>query len=72
MQRVDKTLYQTLRDKFGDTLQRLQAMDGQAYEELFTNACPKFITISAPNYEDKTSVHQAGRTPLRSRSVAGM
>jgi len=51
---VDENLVSTLRDKFGDRMPRMQSnnVDMSAYEELFSFACPKFISPSPPDYDD--------------------
>lgn len=50
----DENLLATLREKFGDRMTRMLSnnVDVVAYEELFSFACPKFISPSAPNYDD--------------------
>merc|ERR1719240_780049 len=50
----DENLLATLREKFGDRMTRMLSnnVDVVAFEELFSFACPKFISASAPNYND--------------------
>merc|ERR1711974_454001 len=58
-QHTDDHLLATLRDKFSDRLSRMQSnsLDVSAYEELFSFACPKFISPSPPNYDDLPANH---------------
>lgn len=50
---LDEHLTQTLKEKFSDRISRMQTNnDLGAYEELFSFACPKFITPAAPAYDD--------------------
>jgi len=53
-QQTDDNLLATLRDKFSDRLARMQSnnVDVSAYEELFSFACPKFVSPSPPTYDD--------------------
>ena len=43
----------TLRDKYGERMSRMQSniVDLAAFEELFSFACPKFISPAAPSYD---------------------
>ena len=52
-QPLDENLINTLRDKYGDRMARMQSnkVDLSAYEELFAFACPKFISPVAPQYD---------------------
>ena len=52
---VEETVNSQLREKYGEKLSRMQRYDDEAfvlYDELFSYACPKFITPSAPNYDE--------------------
>lgn len=52
---VDDTVNSQLREKYGEKMSRMQRYDDEAfalYDELFSYACPKFITPSAPSYEE--------------------
>lgn len=52
---VDETVNLQLREKYGEKMSRMQRYDDEAfalYDELFSYACPKFITPSPPNYEE--------------------
>jgi len=53
-QALDENLVSTLRDKYADRMSRMQSnnVDLQVYEELFSFACPKFITPAPPNYDN--------------------
>ncbi|AED93480.1 putative proteasome component (PCI) domain, translation initiation factor 3 complex subunit L [Arabidopsis thaliana] len=48
---VDESVNSQLRDKYGEKMMRMLRSDDEAfgiYDELFSYACPKFITPSAP------------------------
>lgn len=52
---VEETVNSQLREKYGEKMLRMQRCDDEAfalYDELFSYACPKFITPSAPSYEE--------------------
>lgn len=52
---VDEAVNSQLREKYGEKMLRMQRYDDEAfalYDELFSYACPKFITPSAPSYEE--------------------
>jgi len=49
-QRVDENVHATLRDKFGDKMQKMQRGEEPVFEELFAYACPKFINPASPPY----------------------
>jgi translation initiation factor 3 subunit L len=52
---VDETVNAQLREKYGEKMARMQRYDDEAfslYDELFSYACPKFITPSAPSFEE--------------------
>ncbi|KAI7755431.1 hypothetical protein M8C21_027738 [Ambrosia artemisiifolia] len=52
---VDETVNSQLREKYGEKMSRMQRYDDESfalYDELFSYACPKFITPSAPSYEE--------------------
>ncbi|XP_073308744.1 uncharacterized protein [Primulina huaijiensis] len=52
---VEETVNTQLREKYGEKMSRMQRFDDEGfalYDELFSYACPKFITPSAPSYED--------------------
>ncbi|GER32153.1 eukaryotic translation initiation factor 3subunit L [Striga asiatica] len=55
VQLVEETVNSQLREKYGEKMMRMQRYDDEAvvlYDELFSYACPKFITPSAPSYEE--------------------
>ena len=58
---VDENLQSTLKEKFGERMARMQAnnMDMGAYEDLFSFACPKFISPAAPKYDDLPANYNA-------------
>lgn len=52
---VEETVNSQLREKYGEKMARMQRYDDEAfaiYDELFSYACPKFITPSAPSFEE--------------------
>ena len=53
--RLDDTVHTALRDKYGDSLTRLQRGGPEAlplFEELFRAACPKFISPTPPDFDN--------------------
>lgn len=52
---VEETVNSQLREKYGEKMARMQRYDEEVlalYDELFSYACPKFITPSAPSFEE--------------------
>uniref|UniRef100_A0A803NC11 Eukaryotic translation initiation factor 3 subunit L n=1 Tax=Chenopodium quinoa TaxID=63459 RepID=A0A803NC11_CHEQI len=52
---VEETVNSQLREKYGEKMSRMQRYDDEAfalYDELFSYACPKFITPSPPNFDE--------------------
>ncbi|XP_068652947.1 uncharacterized protein [Aristolochia californica] len=52
---IEENVNNQLREKYGEKMVRMQRYDDEAfalYDELFSYACPKFITPSAPNYDE--------------------
>ncbi|KAL5743721.1 hypothetical protein ACOSQ2_026837 [Xanthoceras sorbifolium] len=53
---VEETVNSQLREKYGEKMIRMQRYDDEAafaiYDELFSYTCPKFITPSAPSFEE--------------------
>jgi len=69
-QQIDDNLASTLKEKFGDRMQRMQSnnVDVSAFEELFSFACPKFISPSPLDYDKLPANHnpqEAYRLQLR-------
>jgi len=52
--RINDSLKKFINDKYGEKLAKIQAGE-DGYEELFTFACPKFISPVIPDYENQTS-----------------
>uniref|UniRef100_H2ZZ48 Eukaryotic translation initiation factor 3 subunit L n=1 Tax=Latimeria chalumnae TaxID=7897 RepID=H2ZZ48_LATCH len=50
--RIDESIHTQLREKYGDKMLRMQKGDLQVYEELFSFACPKFLSPVVPNYDN--------------------
>jgi len=65
-QNIDESLDKDIRDKHGEKLARLRNGDNDAFrtfEELFSYACPKFVTASLPDLSleseyDQTEAHR--------------
>ncbi|KAK4217878.1 translation initiation factor 3 complex subunit L [Rhypophila decipiens] len=56
--RLDDTIHTALREKYGDQLLKLQRGGPESlpiFEELFRQACPKFISPVPPNFDDPES-----------------
>ncbi len=51
MQHVDEVVNLQLRERYADRMARLQKADMKCFEELYTFACPKFISPVAPDYD---------------------
>ncbi|XP_047341845.1 eukaryotic translation initiation factor 3 subunit L-like [Impatiens glandulifera] len=52
---VEETVNSQLREKYGEKTLRMQRYDDDAfalYDELFSYACPKFITPSVPSFDE--------------------
>lgn len=49
---VEENVNSQLREKHAEKMLRMQRSDEAVYDELFSFACPKFITPSAPNYDE--------------------
>lgn len=52
---VEENVNTQLKEKYNDKMLKMQRYDDEAYavyDELFTYACPKFITPSAPSLEE--------------------
>eukprot|EP00040_Diaphanoeca_grandis_P017930 m.94246 g.94246 ORF g.94246 m.94246 type:complete len:535 (-) comp26702_c0_seq1:442-2046(-) len=52
-QRIDESVHLQLLERCGDRMIRMGKRDDAALEELFSGGCPKFISSTAPNYEDR-------------------
>merc|ERR1719231_1914706 len=51
-QRIDESVHSQLLERCGETMMRMGNGDQSAFEELFSNGCPKFISSTAPNYDN--------------------
>jgi translation initiation factor 3 subunit L len=49
---VEENVNNQLREKYADKMLRMQRSDETVCDELFSYACPKFITPSPPNYDE--------------------
>lgn len=52
MKLVEENVNNQLKEKYGEKMARMQRSDEAVYDELFSYACPKFITPSVPNYDE--------------------
>ncbi|MCO5591683.1 hypothetical protein L7F22_045674 [Adiantum nelumboides] len=55
---VEENVNSQLREKQGEKMLRMQRNDEAVFDELFSFACPKFITLSPPNYEELVNYNQ--------------
>jgi len=49
--KLEDNLINTIRDKYGGQLSKIEAGE-EGYEDLFTYACPKFISPAVPDYDN--------------------
>lgn len=49
---VEENVNNQLREKYAEKMLRMQRSDEAMFDELFSYACPKFITPSPPNYDE--------------------
>ncbi len=49
---VDENVNNQLREKYAEKMLRMQHSDEAMFDELFSYACPKFITPAPPNYDE--------------------
>jgi translation initiation factor 3 subunit L len=57
-QRLDDAVGNQLRDKYGDTMKRMERGESSAFEEVFSYAHPKFILPCVPNYDQPLNYNQ--------------
>ncbi|KAI5069046.1 hypothetical protein GOP47_0015347 [Adiantum capillus-veneris] len=55
---VEENVNSQLREKQGEKMLRMQRNDEAVFDELFSFACPKFITPSPPNYDELVNYNQ--------------
>jgi len=51
---LEENVLNMLRDKHNDQIQKMARGDESTYDEVFTYACPKFVTPTAPDFENPT------------------
>ena len=51
---LEESVYTSLREKHAEKMQKMTRSELPVFDELFTYACPKFITPSLPDYADPT------------------
>lgn len=56
---IDENLYHEMRDKLDEKLDRMKRGELSAFEEVLSSSAPKFLTVSAPNYDAGLDVHTA-------------
>lgn len=54
---VDENIMHDIKDKLEDKFGRLKSGDLAAFEEVLSASAPKFLTVSAPNYDAHVDVH---------------
>ena len=54
-QRIDESVHAQLLGDCGEKMVRMGKGDDAAFEELFSNGCPKFISSTAPDFESATN-----------------
>jgi len=64
---VDESLEKTIRDKHSEKQARLQRGEELCFEELFSYACPKFVSAAAPNFDqaDTFNANEAHQRQLK-------
>ncbi|KAK9832045.1 hypothetical protein WJX81_001814 [Elliptochloris bilobata] len=63
---LDENVFNTLRDKYGEKMGKMVRGSEATYEELFSYACPKFVTCAPPNLDAPSNTNQeAYRLQLR-------
>ena len=55
---MDENIRKTMMEKHGLLLDRMADGDAQAFEELFSHCCPKFVNISPPFIAQRQNSHQ--------------
>ncbi|KAL4859842.1 Eukaryotic translation initiation factor 3 subunit L [Chlorella vulgaris] len=68
---LDEAVTNTLREKYGEKVRSMQAGSSDTFEELFTYACPKFVSPAGPDFSNPgtNSNMEAFRTQLRAFMV---
>lgn len=67
-QRVDENVHTLLREKYSDKMLKMQRGDEATFEELFSYACPKFVTPSSPNIN--LLLQESGNTQANNQQEA--
>lgn len=64
---LDEAVANTLREKYGEKVRSMTGGSSETYEELFTYACPKFVSALGPDYANPAANTnmEAFRTQLR-------
>merc|ERR1712157_562468 len=64
---IDESLEKVIRDKHGEKQARLQRGEELCYEELFSYACPKFVSAAPPDFDavDNFNANEAHRAQVK-------
>ncbi|PRW58820.1 eukaryotic translation initiation factor 3 subunit L-like [Chlorella sorokiniana] len=62
---LDEAVTNTLREKYGEKVRSMQAGSSDTFEELFTYACPKFVSPVGPETPGANTNMEAFRAQLR-------
>jgi len=64
---IDESLERVIRDKHGEKQARLQRGEELCFEELFSYACPKFVSAAPPNFDavENFNANEAQQRQLR-------
>ncbi|XP_065826825.1 eukaryotic translation initiation factor 3 subunit L-like [Oscarella lobularis] len=57
-QRIDESVHTLMRTKLGDKLDFLAQGDEKQFEEMFSFACPKFLSPVPPNFEERLNFNK--------------
>ena len=67
MKLVDDAVLSATRDKYADKMGRMQRGDEAVFDDLFSFACPKFVSPARPPYDDAASVDNANQEAYRTQ-----
>merc|ERR1712050_226850 len=64
---IDESLEKSIRDNLGEKQARLQRGEEVCFEELFSYACPKFVSAAPPDFDnlDSFNANEAHQRQLR-------
>jgi translation initiation factor 3 subunit L len=64
-QPLDESINKEIRDRFGEKQARLQRGEETCFEELFSYACPKFVTAALPQNTENLEFNEAHKRQLK-------